>query len=169
VPCVCEWCGKAFAVKTSKAKRGEKTFCTNACRAACYRAPRHRRTCGCCGGSFVILNWQASKGEGQFCSTECRDLGAHIARRDPPGIRLTSRYYGWSWREAQQAARERDGRCVDCGITSDEIGRALAVHHIVPFKRYGIRRHREANALTNLVALCQPCHIRREWATNWRD
>jgi 5-methylcytosine-specific restriction endonuclease McrA len=117
----------------------------------------------------MLVAWRVEKGEGQFCSRVCRDLGAHVARRDPPEIRLSSRYYGWSWRAAQREARERDGCCVDCGISPELAGAALDVHHIVPFKRFGIRRHREANALANLVTLCRPCHIRREWATNWRE
>jgi 5-methylcytosine-specific restriction endonuclease McrA len=77
-------------------------------------------------------------------------------------------YYGGSWRRARRQARERDGCCQDCGMTPSDLGRALDVHHLVPFKTFGVERHREANDLANLVTLCPTCHIRREWETNWR-
>lgn len=168
ISCVCDYCGAPYAHRPSRANRGEQTFCSRACRGLASKVAPAESTCQGCGAAFTLADWRVRKGEGQFCSMACRDRGAHTARRDPPGIRLTSRYYGWSWREAQRLARERDGCCMDCGATPSDLGRALAVHHIVPFKHYGIRRHPEANALANLVALCQPCHIKREWATNWR-
>jgi 5-methylcytosine-specific restriction endonuclease McrA len=52
--------------------------------------------------------------------------------------------------------------CQECGCTPEESGRALSVHHIRPFKNFGIAHHEEANALTNLTSLCHTCHASRE-------
>jgi len=36
------------------------------------------------------------------------------------------------------------------------------VHHLRPFRCFGLSRHLEANALTNLIALCHSCHRKAE-------
>jgi len=52
-------------------------------------------------------------------------------------------------------ARQRDNyTCQRCGITEDELGRALDVHHIDDDK--------ENNEQSNLLSLCHSCHSIRE-------
>jgi predicted HNH restriction endonuclease len=34
----------------------------------------------------------------------------------------------------------------------------LDVHHIIPFRKFGIDRYREANKISNLISLCNSCH-----------
>lgn len=259
----CAQCGAAYAVKPSKAHRGETSYCSRTCYSAARVAakiPLAESTCHQCGVPFTLAAWRLLKGEGQFCSRACRDQGAHLARTDPTkrqtkpcavcgesftawaslgrqycsntcrgratvgnierwratgfettceqcGVtyrttpkqtrgRFCSRrcfglwlgdgnaptgadsatwrggylpYYGGSWRRARRLARERDGRCMDCGVTPAQNGKALDVHHLIPFRTFGRERHHEANALSNLVALCQVCHQKREWASNRRD
>ncbi len=63
----------------------------------------------------------------------------------------------------------RDKACADCGKTEAQTGRELDVHHIVPFRAFSVARHAEANALSNLMALCNECHTRREWEANRRQ
>src|SRR5262249_18528983 len=75
-------------------------------------------------------------------------------------------YYGPSWPAAKRAARRRDPVCQHCGLTREQNGKALDVHHIVPFPAFGVARHEEANALHNLRVLCPPCHLRTEWETD---
>lgn len=68
-------------------------------------------------------------------------------------------YYGPNWQRQRSKARKRDNyTCQECGITEIELGQQLAVHHIVKFREFGIKRYKEANALTNLVCLCRTCH-----------
>jgi DEAD/DEAH box helicase domain-containing protein len=75
--------------------------------------------------------------------------------------------YGPSWEPQRQAALERDGhRCTQCGV-SERPGRAHDVHHRTPFRAFGYipgqnENHAQANALDNLLALCQACHHRLE-------
>jgi 5-methylcytosine-specific restriction endonuclease McrA len=126
--------------------------------------------CEQCGRSYQTTP-KATRG--RFCSRRCYGVwlgaGNALTGKDSPTWRGGHEpYYGPSWRPARRQARARDGVCQDCGTTHEQVGRALDVHHIVPFKRFGVERHAEANDLPNLVTLCPPCHIRREWSTNWR-
>lgn len=63
---------------------------------------------------------------------------------------------GAEWFEIAAAIRERDGACVNCGMTNAEciakFGSPLAAHHIVPY------RETQDNSPENLVALCNTCH-----------
>lgn len=65
-----------------------------------------------------------------------------------------------SWEKAKQHCRERDKRCVVCGLTNNEhktkFGRGLDVHHIIPRKVFDEKRN--ADSLRNLVCLCEDCH-----------
>jgi predicted HNH restriction endonuclease len=38
----------------------------------------------------------------------------------------------------------------------------MEVHHIIPFRHFGIEGYLAANALENLVSLCRACHMLRE-------
>lgn len=68
-----------------------------------------------------------------------------------------------------RAARARDKVCQRCGKTPKEAGKALDVHHLVPFRQFGLARHAEANRIENLIALCNPCHLLTEWEGNRRQ
>jgi DNA-binding CsgD family transcriptional regulator len=70
----------------------------------------------------------------------------------------SSTYYGPSWRGQRKKALERAGyKCEHTGITQKEhrekYGKGLDVHHIVPFREFGIENHEEANRLDNLRVL----------------
>lgn len=68
-------------------------------------------------------------------------------------------YYGPNWKEQRRKALERDGfKCMNCGRTQEENGKELDVHHIIPFRVFGRKRYKEANDLSNLIALCMKCH-----------
>jgi len=160
----CKTCGAPMTYRRSQPKR----FCSWGCRdqGADWGDPSKRTTVTCAGCGTVMIEW-ASRPR-TYCSTACAgDARAGDAAWAWRGGRPGS--YGASWRRARRLARARDGRCVDCGITPDALRRALDVHHLIPFRSFGIERHREANVLTNLVSLCQRCHLKREWATNWRE
>lgn len=163
----CQGCGATFAIKPSDLKLGRGQFCSK----PCYDAARGagawvNGTCDACRQPFLFRRSETRR----FCSEACyrqafSDGGApqgqqHGNWRNGNSERQLS--YGSSWRRARREARERDGRCMDCDITPVELGKALDVHHIEPFRTFGIERHREANALTNLVSLCRPCHRQRD-------
>lgn len=126
--------------------------------------------CEQCGAPFETTPKRTC---GRFCRHACfaawmADGNALAGEHNPKwrGGRLP--YYGASWQRARRQTRLRDGNCQDCGITPSALGKALDVHHLVPFRAFGVERHREANDLANLVALCPPCHMRWEWTANRR-
>ena len=71
-------------------------------------------------------------------------------------------YYGPNWWSQRRKARDRDNyTCQDCGITEEEYGKELSVHHIIPFREFN-GDWQEANKLSNLISLCEyPCHRKR--------
>lgn len=70
-------------------------------------------------------------------------------------------YYGPNWYRQKRKARKRDnGVCQECGISSSE--KRLDVHHIIPFRKYGLEKFEEANRLENLITLCCSCHTTLE-------
>src|SRR5690606_33800465 len=103
-------------------------------------------------------------GRVRFCSKQCKDLHHSIVMSGENNPAWRGGYqpdYGPSWPEARQAARERDGyTCQQCYALEGDLGKELDVHHIVPFRVFGLVRHEKANSLTNLVSLCASCHAR---------
>jgi len=163
----CSW---AWRKSQTAAKRAEQAAKRAPRRP--YRRPPQQRTCGQCGIAFIIKPTEATavnNGRGRmFCSRSCWSARMSVIQsgENSPSWK-GGPAYGVSWPAARDAARARDLVCADCGRTPEQNRKALDVHHLVPFRSFGIRRHVEANALENLVALCQRCHIKREWATNW--
>jgi endogenous inhibitor of DNA gyrase (YacG/DUF329 family) len=71
-------------------------------------------------------------------------------------------YYGPNWLCQRRLARERDQfTCQNCGITEEQYGKELSVHHIIPFRNFK-GDWEKANELSNLTCLCEyPCHRKR--------
>jgi len=69
-------------------------------------------------------------------------------------------YYGPSWTEnLREEVRERDNRtCQICGDHTSEFDHSLPVHHITPFREFGLDKHEKANHRANLISVCRSCH-----------
>jgi 5-methylcytosine-specific restriction endonuclease McrA len=65
-------------------------------------------------------------------------------------------FYGRDWKRIKEIVRARDRECRTCGKSAAANGRALDVHHLIPFRFSG------DNSLENLVALCRSCHMRAD-------
>jgi 5-methylcytosine-specific restriction endonuclease McrA len=62
-------------------------------------------------------------------------------------------YYGPNWFEQREKALKRDNyTCQKCGARGDD------VHHIIPFRKFGLANYLKANELSNLITLCKSCH-----------
>lgn len=155
----CEHCGKVLRRYPSLVKD------YNFCDAECFNAYRRRpviKTCAVCGASFSVKRSEAPTR--LTCGWECRV--ARLRGHNHPSWRGGREpYYGPNWDEQRRKARERNGACHRCGRTPAEIGEALSVHHIKPFREFGYvlgenDNYRQANALENLEGLCRRCHAR---------
>lgn len=96
-----------------------------------------------------------------FCSAECRRAWAEempsfeVRLGGRPGRR------GANWEIQARQARQRDGfRCQECGVTEEELGRQLDVHHKIPYASF--KSNLEANKLEHLVSVCPACHAKLE-------
>lgn len=165
----CPECGKTF----SYYKSWTRIFCSIKCsmrsKGREAMTTRIETTCEICG---VTILRAVSLQPARFCSSACYGQWVSLTKvgENSPNWRGGYLpYYGGSWRRARRQARERDGHCMDCGLTPEQHGKSLDVHHLVPFRTFGVVGHKEANQLDNLVALCPQCHIAREWADNWRE
>lgn len=170
--CTCKQCGQSFE---SRHRNNPNTYCSLTCRNEAYQKPKQLAfmfgtklsgvpyTCEQCGASGFTHPCMKTR---RFCSDECRLLwfSQHFrGERSPQWLGGQPNYYGPNWRQQRDAARERDQHtCQHCGVTSDQLPRAIAVHHIVPFRSFPREQYEEANRLSNLICLCGSCHQRTE-------
>lgn len=117
-------------------------------------------TCEHCGKTFTVKPWVVRQnGTPRFCGRGCFIAsGAFRGENSPVWVGGPQTYRGRSWRKARSLAVERDGgTCQRCGKV---LGKSIPVHHIRPFREFATAE--EANALDNLICLCQSCHMKRE-------
>ncbi|WP_299085299.1 HNH endonuclease [uncultured Paraglaciecola sp.] len=143
--------------------------------------------CGCC---FSAIKWfkgrnKATRVAGaKTCSHRCniewikrnperkkKISNAFQGKKHPNWQGGSSRgvdggYRGPGWAAIAEKARKRDGYvCQDCGITQEAHGKALEVHHKIPFNQYQ-GGNTKANRMSNLTTLCKSCHTTADW--KWR-
>jgi 5-methylcytosine-specific restriction endonuclease McrA/predicted RNA-binding Zn-ribbon protein involved in translation (DUF1610 family) len=188
---ICPQCGKEFyRSPANRSRNGGNNYCSRDCMARAFdgrfvgeNSPRWKgrvaKTCDSCGKTVERPLWHAKQNEMTFCDYAC--FGDWKARNwtgeDNPCWRGGHPpYYGANWKRQQREARRRDNhQCKFCGIHESKCRRALDVHHIVPFRLFDSDEIKKANALSNLVSLCDSCHryaerlsqsgTIRDWAT----
>jgi 5-methylcytosine-specific restriction endonuclease McrA len=57
--------------------------------------------------------------------------------------------------------KEQNYKCFDCGISEIKLKRELDIHHIIPARLF--KRKSDASHRPNLIGLCHPCHMKREY------
>lgn len=120
-----------------------------------------KKPCAYCG---KIFSSKKSFQDRPYCSVECSRAAikssGKLAKENNPAWRGGSiSYRGPNWEKQRLKARNRDNNtCQLCGKTSNKI--SLPVHHIVPFREFGIENYKKANELSNLITLCPKCHSR---------
>ena len=60
------------------------------------------------------------------------------------------------WLARAKEIRKRDKVCQHCGMTPRKNGRALDVHHTIPY------RISKDNSPDNLITLCRSCHSKED-------
>lgn len=118
-------------------------------------------TCRHCGAAFERKPWQVRGSSPTYCSTTCRNdyRRQHEAgERSPFYVGGQKTYRGRGWQAIRAAVvAEQGGRCARC---RKFVGKSLPVNHVIPFRYFDTAE--AANARTNLVGLCQSCHMKAE-------
>lgn len=182
----CENCGKELNIS----KNSNRRFCCYSCSAEYMKGEKHPNygwegmkgkdnpawtgpsitlNCENCGKTFERRPYEIGLYNNTFCSKEC-----YHEWTKKEGIFRGENHYNWkggcrkqnygeNWSEHREKTLIRDNyTCQNCGAAQDELNANLQVHHIIPFKEYGLEQYKEANRLDNLVSLCVPCHMSLE-------
>lgn len=123
----------------------------------------HTVRCRHCGTAIGLPEWvRGLEVQLHYCDERCRQ--AWVQSEPDFTVRLDSsgrRRRGANWELQARRARERDQfRCQACGITEEELGGRMHVHHRIPFRRF--RSNVEANKLEHLISVCPSCHQKEE-------
>jgi hypothetical protein len=131
--------------------------------AAVKRGIWHSVVCACgCGTRFSLPDHRIrSSTTGRFFVDQAHTR-ALLRREQHPNWRGGAVDYGPDWPQIARAMRARDQVCQSCGKTRAENGRALDVHHKVPW------RVSRDNSPENLTTLCKVCHSREKIAEETR-
>lgn len=157
----CQHCGTEFTTSNPLRK-----YCSIKCSAevqstrfkgsgsAVYKGGPPVFVCTYCGQSFGRY---ATTNTPKYCSRGCMtlDYRDRFADCKNPAWRGGAwPYKGKGWRHIAARVVERDKTCRDCGSTGP-----LSAHHLVP-QRFWLSIV-SSNVESNLIALCQRCHVLR--------
>ena len=192
VTVACEVCGAKRDIPAYRARAGKGRWCSAVCRGRAmvavmnakrpspkeYAKPPIRHgaennkwkgggstyTCKQCGQQFKRETYRMKSGSGHtgdYCSKACRDEYRQLhesGAQSPFWVGGPKTYRGRNWLRARAVVvADQSGACADCGRI---VGDSLPVHHIRPYREFG--SYAQANERSNLVGLCQSCHMKRE-------
>ena len=173
---VCPTCSKEF-YRPPANRRSEANYCSRACMAKAFngrnvgaKSPRWKGAvevpCDHCGKTLSRPHWHLGQNAHNFCDHSCfaKWKSDNWTGVDNPCWRGGhAPYYGANWLRQARKCRHRDNHeCQFCGTPENQLRRALNVHHIRPFRFYGVEKYKEANALSNLLSVCDACHSHLE-------
>lgn len=156
----CHRCGISFIINKYKFDNS-KTKIFHCCWSCRKYPPIY---CDWCGN--IIEKGRFKKNKNKFCTIKCKadwtseNIHGEMHHNWKGG---EQKYYGRSWDKQRKKAMERDNHtCQECGNHKGELDKRLNVHHKIPFRYFGLKRHEEANELDNLITYCDPCHRIKE-------
>lgn len=169
----CFYCKTIFTRKPFQKARTENPFCSQ----GCYKNARIEKlidtsrpvtspiisfTCENCDKVVTLRESQKGGSRLRFCSADCANTWHSGENHNNWKGGNYRGYYGSNWTRQRRLARKRDDyTCQRCGISQQDYGKKLDVHHIVRFADF--TDYRQANRLENLISLCHTCHIKTEW------
>lgn len=172
VQALCSFCGKEFDMQTGQYNRnireGRKVYCSRECMGEGYK-DRIMVKCSECGKDFQRARSGVDvNSKHYFCSKVCQAKNLdYILRGEDHHYYVngeTCSKRGLGWGATRRQIRGRDGYlCQICGTTEEELGKALDVHHVKPYRLFD--DYKEANKPDNLIALCPSCHHREEYCS----
>lgn len=153
----CTGCGAATYVYPVHVKRNKtgRHFCSAACRRTFDSRSRIQVVCAYCGRETSRPQSNQRTEGPLFCSMRCHNT-YHRGERHARWTGGTQRYRGRDWKEQRLKALHRDAyTCQHCQ-NGDRV--QLDVHHIIPY------RISHSNDLSNLITLCDSCHMKADEA-----
>lgn len=159
----CDNCGKRVSRRPSRWQNQEHVFCSVKCYSEFARKGWQSLACDNCGKSFRLPKAVYKLRLGQnnehfFCCRECWEQW-QAGEKNPNWHGGYESYRGPNWKQQRDRARKRDGFCCRvCSISEKELGQELSVHHLIPFRQFGLEKHQAANCLANLCSLCPSHH-----------
>ena len=168
----CVTCGVEFNLSPSRI-RGLRHFCGMKCSAKWKsenltgaNSPIFSSIdtpCKQCGKNVLCPPNRLKKAKyGIFCSHECNNLWKSLNLTGDKIYNFKGgyeNYYGPTWAGAKKLTRIRDNNtCQNCFRNKASCGKNMDVHHIIPFRVFGVDKHEEANSLSNLICYCNVCH-----------
>lgn len=170
-----ETCGAADCIRRARNKKG-----------ATRRGFSAGTTCRLCGILFTPVRYASSTRafhmrKREACPVCCEGwsgpraaISAALIGKPKDSV-LGHKHWNWRGGAAEHVGRGRGWKalkrrirksqnylCGDCGKSQTELGYTLHVHHKVPYQSFLTAK--EANRVTNLVALCRICHKAAEVA-----
>ncbi len=153
----CKHCGTPFDVPITFKDASKQRFCSLQCYGKYRRKTNSPSTCKNCGQEFYVIPSQKAR---PYCSPDCY---IEYKTSHYPCYTGNVNLYGLNWFEQREARRLLDSyQCQNCGVREKDLDIQLHVHHVIPFRAFGIENYQKANQLGNLVSLCSDCHKRLE-------
>lgn len=154
----CEMCGKEFKYEDRIYKRKFCDECLSKHKSE-SQTDRIKTICGYCHKELLVTPSRFNENTYCYCDVKC--MAKHYAEiytgENSPVWTGGKRHYTGGWFHARDEARKRDNySCQICGITEQEYKQEMSVHHIKKYKSFDDKF--EANKLSNLICLCEPCH-----------
>ena len=116
--------------------------------------------CKNCNSVFYRHHWivKQNKGKADFCSLKCKSSywdANFPGDKNPNWVGGKMTYRGRDWtKQREKVIKRSNGSCEICGKF---IGKSLPVHHKKPY------RNGRINHLSNLIGVCQSCHMKLEY------
>jgi HNH endonuclease len=145
--CTCKGCNKVFSIRQDH----PGIYCS----LACYRqheVKKHGVNCDWCGQEFILHNYRIQSLQYRFCSKDCYRKGYSGERHHGWCGGKSFEPYPSSFNEQfKQQIRSRDNwHCQLCGLSQEDNGFGLSVHHI-DYEKDNLDPE-------NLISLCRSCH-----------
>lgn len=167
----CDNCGDEFRQRSNRLKGNN--FCDEKCfdewqlKTEENEGPNNERweslevPCSYCQKKIYRQPHRLEKTENCFCSSECENKwrSENIVGENHWQWKENSESinYGKRWFKYRREIRELDdNKCQICGVTKEEYGMNLDVHHVIPVKKF--ENVDDAHKKCNMVLLCRSCH-----------
>lgn len=164
----CVVCGTTFYITPRQHSNGKST-CSSECyskKCSLSQGGLAQYVCEMCGVSFEASRHWLKNGNRRFCGNGCRHKWFSVsfkASESPHWQGGQRYYYGPDWKTQRKIVLGRDNNaCQFCGA------KANCIAHIIPFRDFGIERHKEANNEYNLMCLCRTCHNKYDYQEDVR-